>query len=343
VGRFPRYFVRRLIFILPQLLGVLILTFILVRAVPGDPARIIAGPLMSEEGIQLVRERMGLDEPLPVQFGYYVRNVFQGDLGYSWFTGNPVIEDVKIRLPVTLELLALALLVALFVMVPIGIKAASAKKGVVNNIFGKGLFGYGMAAGAFPDFWLGLILIFVFYAVLGWAPAPTGQLDIGLSPPTRITGMYLFDSLVTGNWEVFRSHLTRLILPVLVLAFVYGGGILKVAIVAVRQVRESQFVNFAKVCGLPSGIIENYLSRAVAPAVATITAVMFAFLVGGAVLVEKVFSWNGFGMYAVQSVLNTDYSAVQGVVLVSAVLNLFAYVVVDIVYFVVDPRVKTIA
>ena len=340
--KFLPYLGRRSIFILPQIIGVLVITFIIIRMVPGDPARLMAGPLVSEEGLELIRERMGWSGTLPEQFAHYITNVFRGNLGDSWFTGNPVLHDIVQRLPATLELIILALLVAFFIMLPIALKSVSPGGGLRKRIAGRALFGYGMTAGAFPDFWLALILVFIFYAVLGWAPSPTGPLDIGMSAPMRITGMYLFDSLFTGNWAAFKSSLTHLVLPVFVLAFVYGGAILKVAIVESNKTQKSEFVNFAKVTALRLPTIQSYITRAVYPSVATMSGVVFGFLIGGAVLVETVFSWGGFGQYAVQSVVNSDFAAVQGVVLVSAVLNLIAYIMVDIIYLRVDPRIKSL-
>jgi ABC-type dipeptide/oligopeptide/nickel transport system permease component len=340
--RFLSYLGRRALFFLPQIVGILLVTFIFVRMIPGDPAKLMAGPLMPEEGVELIRERMGLNKPLPIQFFYYIRNVAHGDLGVSWYTGNPVMDDIRVRLPATIELLGLALLATFLIMLPIAIKSASMGKGVVQRVSRKVFYGYGMAASAFPDFWLGLILIFIFYAALGWAPAPVGQLDIQLSAPTRITGMYLVDGLLTGNWPVFISSLTHLILPVFVLTFVYGGVICKMAIVTATEVQNSEHINFAKVSGLPVSKIEGYVTRAVYPPVATITAVTWAFLIGGAVLVETVFSWGGFGQYAVQSIINSDFAAIQGVVLISALLNLIIYILVDMIYFWVDPRIKSL-
>lgn len=339
---FLGYLRRRAFFILPQLFGVLLITFVVVRMIPGDPARAIAGGLAPEEGVEQIREKMGLTGPLYRQFINYVKNVCKGDLGKSWFTGNPVLEDIKLRLPATLELIILAFSVTFLIMLPVALKSISVGKGLIRKISQKLLVYYGMAAGAFPDFWLALILVFVFYAVLKWVPAPTGRLDIALLPPVRITGMYLLDSMLTGNWITFVSSLKHLILPVFVLAFVYGGAILKVALVSAMQVQKSEFVDFAKVYALPAARIQKYIYKAVYPSVATMTAVVFGFLLGGAVLVETVFSWAGFGQYAVQSVVQSDYFAVQGVVLVSAVLNLLIYMLVDMVYFWVDPRIKSL-
>lgn len=297
---------------------------------------------MPPGGIELLRERMGLNEPIHLQFIHYIRNLLRGDLGYSWYTGNPVMTDVRLRLPATLELIMLALLLTFLVALPIAVKSASMGKGVVANVARKAFFGYGMAAGATPDFWLALIVLFVFYAVLRWAPSPIGQLDIVISPPTRITGMHIVDSLITGNWQSLRSSLAHAVLPLFVLAFVYGGGICKVAIVASISTQKAGFINFAKTCGLPSATIQKYVNRCVYSPVATMTAIAFGFLIGGAVLVETVFSWGGFGQYAVEAVVNTDYAAIQGVVVASALLNLLVYMLVDLVYFWVDPRIKSL-
>lgn len=338
--RFLAYLGRRAAFVIPQVFGVLLVTFIIVRLIPGDPAKLMGGALVSEEGLVLIREKMGLSGSLAFQFINYIKNILQGDFGSSWYTGNTVMDDILIRLPATLELIFLSLIVTFFIMLPIGLKAISLGKGFFKNISRKLVFSYGMAAGAFPDFWLGLIVIYIFFAVLGWAPAPVGQLDIVISAPTRITGMYLFDSLLTANWAALKSSASHLILPVFVLAFVYGGGILKIAIVTASKVQNSEHINFVKVCSLPVKIIEQYVYRATYPSIATISAVFFAFLLGGAVLVEQVFSWGGFGQYAVQSVVNSDFAAIQGVVIVSSILNLLAYILVDMIYFFADPRIK---
>jgi ABC-type dipeptide/oligopeptide/nickel transport system permease component len=224
----------------------------------------------------------------------------------------------------------------------LAIKSASGGKGFIGKISKRIFFGYGMASGAFPDFWLALVLVFVFYAVLGWAPSPVGQLDIVLSTPPRVTGVPLVDTLLARDLAAFVSNFLHSILPVFVLAFVYGGGVAKIAIVAAGDVQRSDFINYAKISGLSPTTIDKYVRKAVYPPVATMTAITFAFLLGGAVLVETVFSWGGFGQYAVQSVVNSDFAAIQGVVLVSALISLAIYIVVDLVYFWVDPRIRNL-
>lgn len=335
-----KYILKRILFVVPQLFGVVLVTFLAVRLIPGDPARIMAGALVDEAGVSLIRERMGLSGTLWEQFFAYVANLIRGDLGNSWVTGNPVLEDIKARLPATLQLVVLALAVSLLVMVPLGIKSGSGSQGILGRVRTHLLTGYGMAAGAFPDFWLALILIYVFYVVLGIAPPPTGQIDLSMSMPPSITGFSLIDAVLAGDWYAFASIAERLVLPVLVLAFVYGGGILKVAITSAAAIRKSEFVNYAELNGVSPRIVDKMIARASYPAIATFSAVIFGYLVGGTVLVESVFSWGGFGQYAVQSVINSDFTAIQGVVLVAAVLNLIAYMLVDICYYYIDPRIK---
>jgi peptide/nickel transport system permease protein len=340
--KYLKYLGIRGIFFLPQILGIVLITFLFVRVIPGDPARLMAGPLAPAAGVAQIRERMGLNGSLPVQFFRYVDRVVHGDLGQSWYTGNSVAHDIAARLPGTLELIGLSLLVMLFIMLPLALKSASVGKSLTRSVAKKGMFGYGMTAGAFPDFWLGLLLIFVFYVLLKWAPAPVGQLDIGMTAPKTITGAYILDSLLTGNWPVFISSLKHVVLPVFVLSFVYGGGTAKIAIVTANRIKHAQFIDYAKVSGLSPKLIQGYIRRSVYPSVATITAFTFGFLIGGAVLVETVFSWGGFGQYAVQSVVNSDFAAIQGVVLVSALLTLLVYMIVDFIYFWVDPRIKSL-
>ena len=340
--RIVKYIGRRLLFILPQLLGVFVLTFFAARAIPGDPARIMAGSLISPEGLEAVRERMGLAGTYWQQFVRYITNLFKGDMGNSWVTGNAVIYDIKIRLPATLQLIVLALILVLVVMVPIALSSINSSKSVGSKVAKKVLTGYGMAAGAFPDFWLALILVFVFYAKLRIVPSPVGQASLLVGLPKTITGFSIIDALLTANWASLKTVLGHMILPVVTLAFVYGGGIVKIAVNTASDLQKSNFVNYARISGMSSKNINKYVKKASYPAIATFTAVVFGFLVGGAVLIEQVFSWGGFGQYAVQSIINSDFNAIQGVVLVAAILNLIAYIVVDIVCLVVDPRIKNI-
>lgn len=340
--KYLKYLGVRAVFFVPQIIGIVLIAFLFVRLIPGDPARLMAGPLVPESGVEKIREEMGLTGSLPSQFVRYVGNVVQGDLGDSWYTGNSVRHDIATRLPATLELIVTSLVLTLLVVVPLALKSVSVGRSLMRGAARRGMFGYGMLAGAFPDFWLGLLLIFIAYVQLQWAPAPVGQLDIGMATPTTITGAYVLDSLLTANWDALWSSLSHLVLPVFVLTFVYSGAVAKIAIVTASHIKQSAYVDYAKVSGLPPGLIQKYIRKSVYPSVATMTAFTFGFLIGGAVLVESVFSWGGFGQYAVQAVVNSDFEAIQGVVLVSALLTLIVYMLVDFVYFWVDPRIKSL-
>jgi peptide/nickel transport system permease protein len=340
--KYLKYLGVRAVFFLPQIFGIVLIAFIFVRLIPGDPARLMAGPLVPESGVERIREQMGLTGSLPSQFVRYVGNMVQGDLGKSWYTGNTVREDIAMRLPATLELIVTSMALTLLVVVPLALKSVAVGKSLMRGVARRGMFGYGMLAGAFPDFWLGLLVILVFYVQLQWAPAPVGQLDIAVTPPQTITGAYVIDSLLTANWTAFWNALAHMVLPVFVLTFVYSGAVAKIAVVSATRAKQSAFADYAKVSGLPPRQIQRYVRKSVYPSVATMTAFTFGFLIGGAVLVESVFSWGGFGQYAVQAVVNSDFEAIQGVVLVSALLTLMVYMLVDFIYFWVDPRIQSL-
>jgi peptide/nickel transport system permease protein len=329
-----QYFLRRLLYVIPQLIGITLITFLLVKLIPGDPARLMLGPLASEDTITLLRDHMGLNRTWPEQYLLYVWHAMHGDLGTSWQSGDPVEADLRQRLPATLELISYSLLLAVAVAIPLGVRAAR-KPGKASDRFA---FGYGLAAGAVPEFWLGLILILVFYTKLGWASAPDGRLDVGVTPPPRITGAYTVDAFFTGDWTALGSAFKHLILPVATLAIVTIGPILKMTRSTMQQMLASDFTRYARLCGLPEPLVGRYALRNALPPVVTLVAVLYSFLIGGAVLVEFVFGWGGAGQYAVQGVLNADFAVVQGFVLVAAIISLVVYLVVDLIYFAIDPR-----
>lgn len=334
--KLSRYLLRRLLFVVPQLIGITFITFVLVRLIPGDPARLMLGPLASEETIEALRERLGLNRSFPEQYGLYVWRVLHGDLGTSWRTTRPVAEDLLSRLPATLELITISLALAVAIAIPLGVRAA-AKPGGVTDRFA---FGYGLVAGALPEFWLGLILIYLLFFKLGVVAAPLGRLDIGVSEPTRITGAYTLDSLLTGNWAALRSAAAHLVLPVLTLTVVTMGPVLKMTRSTMQQMLSADFTRYARVCGLPDGLVSRYALRNSLPPIVTLVAVLYSFLIGGAVLVEIVFGWGGAGQYAVQGVLDADFAVVQGFVLVAAIVSLVVYLLVDLIYFAIDPRLS---
>lgn len=331
------FVLRRLAFLIPQLLVATILSFSLVKLLPGDPAVLVLGIGAGTPGaVERMRDRLGLDDPLPVQYGKYLNNVVQGDWGASWFTKQPVLEDLAIRLPSTLELIILSLVICVIVGIVVGMITAMRPTGLLNRF----LTWYGYLAGAIPDFWMGLLLIFLLFYLWGIAPAPVGQLSINVDPPAERTHVLLLDCILAGDWQAFRSALEHLMLPVLTLVLIYTQPVLKMTNATVMRVKNEPFIVAAKAFGLRTRTRYWYMLRNALPPIITNIGNMFVFLLGGAVLVETVFAWNGVGQFAVESVLRKDFFPIQGFILLAAAFTMFVYLAVDILYALVDPRVR---
>lgn len=330
------YTVKRLLYLLPQAIGISVVTFVIVRTLPGNPAYLIAGPRATQEMITQLESQMGLDRPLWVQYAMYLRDILRGDFGTSWVTSNPVLVDLARRVPATLELITYGILLSLLIGIPLGAYAAMRRDN--KSIAGKITGIYGSLAGAVPDFWFGLIAIFIFYVQLGWAPAPMGRIGMMVLPPPPVTGFLTLDTLIAGDFEAFRSVLAHLALPVLTLVFVYMAPIVKMTRSSMEEVLESDYIRHSIALGLPKRRIFSRALHNALPPVVTILGVLYGYLLGGAVLVESVFAWGGLGQYAVQSIVNSDFAAIQAFVLVAAGFTLIVYLVVDLVYFALDPR-----
>lgn len=331
-----RYIGRRILFVIPQLFGIILVSFFLVKLIPGDPAVMMLGPTASQQSLDELRDKMGFTKPLFTQFLRYLRDVARGDLGTSWQTTQPVTQDLFQRFPATLELVTFGLLLAILIGFPLGIAAARLKRGPVRKFADY----YGLLAGAMPDFWLALVLIYVFYTQLGWIPAPLGRIDMAVVAPPVVTGSMVIDSLIAGDPDALASAFGHLVLPVLTLGLVTAGPILKMTQSTVERTLSSDFIRYAEMCGLPRGVVLRQAIRAALPSIITIISVLYGFLIGGAVLVEIVFSWGGAGQYAVQGVLNADLNPVLGFVVFSAILSLVIYLLVDLLYFALDPRTR---
>ncbi len=334
--RIARYIGKRLLFIGPQLFGIVLVSFVLVKLIPGDPAVLMLGPFATEEQLARLHAEMGLDGTLLDQFWIYLQNLVQGDLGTSWQTTRPVVEDLFMRFPATIELITLSLLLALGIGIPLGVAAAYFQRSIVKKFSDY----YGLIAGALPDFWLGLVFVYFFYTLLNWTSPPLGRLDIAVLAPPPYTNFLIVDSIIDGNWKALGSALGHLILPVVTLGVINAAPILKMTQATMERMLESDFVRYADMCGLPKPIVIRKAFRSSLPSVVTIVSVLYGFLIGGAVLVEIVFSWGGAGQYAVQGVLNADINPVLGFVLFSAILSLIIYLVVDLIYFAIDPRIR---
>ena len=221
------------------------MSFLLVKTIPGDPAVLMLGPTATPEAIASLRTKMGLDEPVLVQFWIYLKALLHGDLGTSWQTTQPVLDDLILRFPATLELVTLGLLVAILIGLPLGLASASTPRGRWPRVADF----YGLLAGAVPDFWLALVLVYVFYTCSGIAPAPLGRMDLVVLPPPPVTGMYTIDALLAGDLEAFRSALSHLVLPVLTLGIINAGPILKMTQSTVEKMLQSDFSRYEVLCG----------------------------------------------------------------------------------------------
>lgn len=328
---------KRLAVAVPSLIGVVIVTFLLTRALPGDPAAYFAGPAATKEAIEQIREKLGLDKPLIVQFGRYVSDLARGELGNSLSTGQPVSTEIRTRLPASAELTLLGLLLSVSIAVPLGIIAATRPGSIVDHACRV----VATAGVSLPVFFTGLILVYVFYYLLGWAPAPLGRLDIFYSPPPHVTGFYLIDSAIAGDWEVFRASLKQLVLPALTLGIFSLAPIARMTRASMLAVLASDFVRTARASGLtPFTVIVTYAFRNAMLPVVTTLGMVFSFLLGANVLVEKVFAWPGIGSYAVEALIASDFAPVQGFVLTMAIMYVAINLLIDILYGLIDPRVR---
>ncbi|MEW6452423.1 MAG: ABC transporter permease [Pseudomonadota bacterium] len=328
---------KRLLVAIPSLIGVVIVTFLLTRALPGDPAAYFAGPAATKEAIEQIRVKLGLDKPLIVQFGNYVSDLAKGDLGNSLTTGQPVGKEIKSRLPASAELTLLGLIVSMMIAVPLGIAAATKPGSLIDHACRV----LSTAGVSLPVFFTGLILVYVFYYLLGWAPAPLGRLDVFTSPPTSITGFYLIDSLLTWNMETFWSSLKQLLLPALTLAIFSLAPIARMTRASMLAVLASDFVRTAQASGLSTyTVIVTYAFRNAMIPVVTTLGMVFSFLLGANVLVEKVFAWPGIGSFAVEALIASDFAPLQGFVLTMAIMYVALNLIIDILYGLIDPRVR---
>jgi peptide/nickel transport system permease protein len=335
-GKYTGYLVRRLLAFIPLLIGVSVVTFFLVRMLPGDPARTLAGSTPYEGVVESIRHRMGLDQPIYIQYFLYVRNIFRGDLGDSWFTGNPVAVDIAMRAPATLELITYGLIAAVVLGLFLGITGAFRPNGLLDRI---AQF-YGFLAGAIPDFWLALLVIFFLFRQLHLIPAPIGRLPLTITPPPTVTGFLTIDALIAGDFVALKAAFSHLIGPVLSLGLIFAGFITKQTCAHMRDTLAGDMVHYARACGLPERVVIRYAFHSILPPVVTVIGFLYALMIGGVVLIEAVFSWNGLGQYAVQSIVNKNYSSIQAFVLIAAVFSLVVYLIVDIIYMLIDPRVR---
>jgi len=334
---FLRLMARRLGAAVPGLVGVVVVTFFLMRALPGDPAAYFAGNAASKEAIEQVRAKLGLDKSLPEQFVVYVRDLARGDLGQSVTTGQPVRVEMLARLPASLELTLTALLLAVAVALPAGVLAATRPGSLVDQAV-RVLTTAGVSL---PTFFTGLLLVYVFYYLLGWAPSPTGRLDSLFPTPPKLTGFYLADSLLARDLEIFRACLRQLALPAVTMALFVMAPLARMTRASMLGVLGSDFIRTARASGLAGGtVLWTYAFRNAMLPVVTTLGMIFSFMLGANVLVEKVFAWPGIGSFALEALLASDYAPVQGFILTMATLYVLLNLGIDLLYGLIDPRVR---
>jgi peptide/nickel transport system permease protein len=335
-----RYLARRLGQALLVVAGVVMLTFAVMRVVPGDPAVAFAGPKATPEQLAAARERFGLDDPLPLQFVNYVRDLLTGDWGTSLRTRQPVRDDLYLAFPASLELVGAALVLAVVAGVPIGVLAARHRRTLPDL----GVRFTTMLAVSVPVFWLALTLQLVFAGHLGWLPV-AGEYDSSLdttSPLTLWTNITVVDALITGNWPIFTSTLEHLVLPALVVAAYPTGAIAQMTRAALIEESGQDHAKLERALGFgETSILTRFALRPALTPVLSLIALVFAYSLVNGFLVEAVFNWPGLGRYAAESIKSRDTPAIAGVTLLVALVYVLANLVVDLLQGLLDPRVRT--
>ncbi len=327
----------RLAAAIPNLIGVVVVTFLLTRALPGDPAAYFAGAAATQEAVEEVRRALGLDKPLIEQFFLYLADLARGNLGVSLTTGQPVASEILLRLPATLELVLAGLLLATVIALPLGVLAATRPNSWIDHACRV----ITTAGVSLPVFFTGLLFAYVFYYLLGWAPAPLGRLDPIFSPPPSLSGLYTLDALLAGDGATFWAAFKQIVLPACTLALFVLAPIARMTRASMLAVLGSDFIRTARASGLSSTtvLVRYALRNALLPVVTTL-GMVFGFMLGSSVIIEKVFSWPGVGAYALDALTLSDYAPIQGFVLTMGVLFVLLNLLVDLAYTVIDPRVR---
>jgi peptide/nickel transport system permease protein len=332
-----QYILKRLLGLLPVLFGITLLVFMFLHLIPGDPATVLLGERGTPEQVEILRSRLGLDRSLPLQYLAFLGSLLRGDLGNSIISGIPIIDEITIRWPATLELSVAAMLVALLLGIPAGILAAVRKNSWLDNLTMSGsLIGVSL-----PVYWLGLMLIYLFAVYLKWLP-PSGRISVDLGLGFKsITGVYILDALLRLDWAIFRDTIAHLILPALTLGTIPLAIVARITRSAMLEVLSQDYIRTARAKGLPeySVILKHGLKNAFLPIVTTI-GLQFGKLLGGAILTETIFSWPGIGSWIYNGILTRDYPIVQGGVIFVAVTFVLINLLVDISYAFFDPRIQ---
>lgn len=324
--------VNRLLWFVPTVLGLIVLTFLISHVIPADPVAFVAGENATPEQIERLRQELGLDQPMHVQLWRYVSDMVQGDMGESLLTFRPISQDLALRLPATLELTFATVLVSIVVGIPLGVIAATHRNSLLDHV----LRVVTVSGLAMASFWLAILLQLLFSMALEWTPL-TGRAE-GWGPEPH-TGFFLIDSIIERDWESLGSSLQHMILPVATLAFPATATIVRFTRAGVLNAIHSNYVAYETAMGLPRAvIIWKYVLRNALIGTVTQIGLIFGILLAGAVVVEAVFDWPGLGLYAVQSILQSDYNAIMGFTVVIGVVFIIVNLLVDILQAMIDPR-----
>ena len=335
--RLLRYTLRRLVFIVPVVLGAIFIAFLLTRVVPGNPIEKVAGPYASNEQVDQMKRDAGLADPFYVQFVHYIGDLLHGEMGDSYQTAQPVAKDLSDRFPASFELVLYGMILGVGLAIPLGIISA-VKRGAAIDHAARVFAVLGVSA---PIFWIALVLLSTFYTRLGWLPGPEGRLPIAMEEPERITGLFTIDALLRGQWATCWAAAKALVLPVTTLGVVAMAPIARMTRAMMIDALESDYVRTARSMGLPARVIvlHHAFKNAIIP-VLTLIAAVFGYAIGGEVLVEYIFTWPGLGLYSYNAILGSDFPAVQGFIILATSFYILIYLVVDLMTAVLDPRVE---
>jgi peptide/nickel transport system permease protein len=330
-------FVLRRILLLPvSILMVIVISFFLIALIPQSTALSIAGEGASPQRIAQINHLLGLDKPLINQFGDYLDRLAHLNLGTSFYTGGSVRQEIWDRIPASAELILPGMILAIIMGTAIGSLAAA----FAGRLPDKAERVYSTVLHSFPEFFLALLLLYLVFFKLGWAPAPTGRLDLGDPVPPHVTGFMTIDSALAGQWTTFKHACEHLILPTLVHGF--AGSVLyaRITRAALSESLNSKHVEFARAIGLPQSQIVRYSLLDVRTSLLTFIALGTATLVGGSAIIESIFNWNGIGQWGVTAMTNLDAPDIQGFVLVTGLFTLTVFVLLDVVTSILDPRIS---
>ena len=331
-----RAIVWRIAGVIPVLLLVTLVLFLLLRLAPGDAADLLVPDDASDAEVLRIRERWGLDRPVLEQYLSFLFNILRLDLGRSYRYGTDVFDLIASRVPATLELAFLALVVAALIAIPLGILAALRKGTLVDGAVSV----FAIAGVSTPTFWLGILLVLLFSAQLHLLPSG-GRLPYGIKLP-EVTGIHLLDAILSGRFDLIGLILSQLVLPVLTLAFSMVGIISRVTRGAIIDVAQEEFITTSVAKGMTRGaIIRRHLLPNAAVPITTILGLELGVLISGSIIVEVVFSWPGLGTLLYQSISVRDIPLVTGIVVTYTTLFILINVLIDVVYFVIDPRIRS--